>query len=357
MTQITSRRRVGFTLIELLVVIAIIAILIALLVPAVQKVRESAARTQCLNNLKQLGIAAQAFHDTNKKFPPAVQVASALTSQNNLASAYRNPMFGPNWAVLLLPYYDQGPLYSAFASGINNYMASNGTDKTWQGVRTQNLTVMLCPSDPTGRNTPFALQGGNWARGNYAANAGPSWFSATLGGQASKSSQTTPGNNDGSGGPFAINWGANIAAHIPDGSSNTVMFNELRIGLGANDRRGVWAMGVSSSSITAAHATGDATQPNDTNEYSDDIEDCNAIRTSLGLGNSGLGPLRMGCSNDNLPNNWPNWQGQARSAHAGYIVNACFCDGSVRTFQPNVATSIWYSVNARSDGTPIPSDF
>lgn len=130
--------RKAFTLIELLVVIAIIAVLIALLVPAVQKVREAAARSQCQNNLKQIGLALHGFHGDMNRFPPGS--ANDVTPFGNGSSGW-----GSSWWVYILPYVEQAPLYNKWqfsgSSGFtnaNNMAAANGVL----------VPVMKCPSSP-----------------------------------------------------------------------------------------------------------------------------------------------------------------------------------------------------------------
>jgi prepilin-type N-terminal cleavage/methylation domain-containing protein/prepilin-type processing-associated H-X9-DG protein len=161
------RRRSGFTLIELLVVIAIIAILIGLLVPAVQKVREAAARSQCQNNLKQIGLALHNYHGVFKKFP-------AGWVGNGAA-----PNLSYGWPTLTLPYLEQNTLYSRISPDTR---ALGTVFKADLAALQFPVATFICPSDPEGTqgelndNRPFtkAVPGQTVyiAKSNYAGNAG-----------------------------------------------------------------------------------------------------------------------------------------------------------------------------------------
>jgi prepilin-type N-terminal cleavage/methylation domain-containing protein/prepilin-type processing-associated H-X9-DG protein len=136
------RSRYGFTLVELLVVIAIIGILVALLLPAVQAAREAARRSECNNNLKQIGLAAHNFHDSYKRFPPG-----GAADQTPFGVHPTGQGYGMSWFVYLLPYVEQSALY-------NKFVFTGGTG--WGGstnntTQAQNILIkgFRCPSDPT----------------------------------------------------------------------------------------------------------------------------------------------------------------------------------------------------------------
>lgn len=208
-----SARRSGFTLIELLVVIAIIAILVALLVPAVQKVREAASRTQCLNNLKQIGLSIHGFHDTKKMLP-----------------ASRMDHHYATWAFQILPFMDQVPLYEQWDLTRTYYYQTAAV----QGAQ---LSVYYCPArrspgqmsrlgDVPDNSTPDANHHSG-ALGDYACvpgdNAGPA---GSLYNEAGANGSIILG--DISGG--LSNWKSRTKiAHIIDGLSNTVFIGEKHV--------------------------------------------------------------------------------------------------------------------------------
>lgn len=151
-----SRHVRGFTLIELLVVIAIIAILIALLLPAVQQAREAARRTQCKNNLKQIGLALHNYHDAHRTFPYAYLCLPCADNQ----------IGGWGWATMILPYVDQAPLYNAMGVGTSGHMPAVADSNT-QTI----ISAYICPSDSSpGINCRHS----NFAKSNYVAVYGSS---------------------------------------------------------------------------------------------------------------------------------------------------------------------------------------
>jgi len=149
------RRNKGFTLIELLVVIAIIAILIALLLPAVQQAREAARRTQCKNNLKQMGLAIHNYHDVYTRFPPAGTVAGN-------SGAHGNTVF-----VGILPYIDQAPLYNQLSAvgfgneGVNYWLGSGSAGPTRAVLQGVMINAYRCPSDPRPEFRNIGSNGGS----------------------------------------------------------------------------------------------------------------------------------------------------------------------------------------------------
>jgi prepilin-type N-terminal cleavage/methylation domain-containing protein len=162
------RNRNGFTLIELLVVIAIIAVLIALLLPAVQQAREAARRTQCQNNLKQMGIAFHNYHDVYNKFPKGGYGGGTGTPAL-LETANAKAVRSMSWGTVLLPYLDQAPLYSKWDQN-SWYLQPNNLP-----LSQTMLSVFLCPSSPLPslRNNGDAPSGPPiFARSDYSGNYG-----------------------------------------------------------------------------------------------------------------------------------------------------------------------------------------
>ena len=349
-----ARLRRGFTLIELLVVIAIIAILIGLLLPAVQKVREAAARMTCQNNIKQLVLACHNYESANSVLPPY-----AVGTTAEFASAH----------FLLLPYVEQDNLHRQ-ANGISF------------NVRTQGVKTFVCPTDPTVSGTQF---GGDAVAMNAARTSanGVAYGAATycINAQVATATMTN-------GHPTR---GSTTLISITDGASNTCLFAERmawctgpnfpsatatpRLAAGSvtwsiwargprNTVNSNWADGAPAATIPPAN---NAAGP-DGYSWWDGAQYDHPYRAPANL-NAGPGPR----SDPNFRQNWDGGVVNPGGIQSGTVPRACdyrrmqalhsgvmsagIADGSVRSVRASISANAWMIVNNPKDGLVVPNDW
>ncbi|WP_417375113.1 DUF1559 domain-containing protein [Gimesia maris] len=345
--------RPGFTLIELLVVIAIIATLIALLLPAVQQAREAARRSQCKNNLKQLGIALHNYHDTHSCFP-AGYYSYGTSNGSGPAWAAIDPDTwdaapGWTWGTMILPFMDQAVLYNALDLNRPCWDLANAS-----AAQTK-LSVFLCPTS-SGGDEPFLIQdasgsplvkGGSqlrFGRSHYVASHGQESCWGECGSSTTgivftniytKTTKTVTINGDASkvaDGPFFRNSRTRMR-DVTDGTSNTIFLGEHSSKL--SDK--TW-VGVVPGAYTHPRFTSPENGP-----------DAAATLALIHAGPSG-GELDITGFPIVHPVNFPTYHvGQMYSEHTGGG-HVCMGDGSVRFVSENIDLLLWAELSSINEG-------
>jgi prepilin-type N-terminal cleavage/methylation domain-containing protein/prepilin-type processing-associated H-X9-DG protein len=308
--------RSGFTLIELLVVIAIIAILIGLLLPAVQKVREAAARMQCSNNLKQFGLAMHNYASANDSKLPSTRVN---TPSNKFGS----------WTVLALAYVEQDNIQRLY-------------DRTQRWDTTVNLTngqnpikLFLCPSAPAARRQAVAGP----AAGRTLGGLDDITFHAVRNRFYLANGLTNPAGAGSDNNFGAMQNGLDTPLlSITDGTSNTILFTE------AAGRPNHYLMGRDTGGLGPS---GEGYGWSDPDSGSGSLDGCNALTGVVNTnGAFAGGTCLMNCNNDSEP----------YGMHTGGV-NVCLADGSVRFVRSGITPFTWGALFTRQGGEVVGSDY
>jgi prepilin-type N-terminal cleavage/methylation domain-containing protein len=328
-------KRTAFTLVELLVVIAIIGILVALLLPAIQSARESARRTQCINQIRQLTLALQNHHDSKKGFPPGVL--------NNIKDGNLELFTHPRvtWMMHTFPFLEEGALYGAFNFNPPLGVCGIFLDTVNAPLVGTSLTVLICPSDSEGdlfHNHPAC--GGQAARGNYAGFFG----NVNMGGvldyakNPNAVSSTAPNHAPAA---FMINRPVKIST-ISDGTSHTMMIGECLKGVSGDnyDYRGVhWYDHVGTSQIFTA------TGPNSA--------DPDLLYSLWCTGKSNLPRLNLPCRPGKANStNENNNMAASRSRHPGGV-QVGLADGSARFVPDSIELAVWQAMSSIKGGEAV----